>query len=131
MDKQKRQNLIKSYIAFWGFCFALLLIGVVASVPIELTVNGAKLSFSSALVSSLILLVLSVGMAFSTYQCWFQENKARESLEKYLDRLRSYSLFARLPIYNQETLFWYYRIITPIAFILFFGLFLLVSLGSF
>ena len=131
MDKQKRQNLIKSYIAFFGICFALLLIGVVASVLMDLTVNGAKLSFSSALISSLILLALSVSMAFSTYQCWFQKNKTRENLEKYLDGLRSYSLFARLPIYNQTTLLWYYRIITPIAFILFFGLFLLISLGSF
>jgi hypothetical protein len=131
MGKQRFQNLIKRYIAFLGFCFALLLVGVMASVPIKLTVNGAKLSFSSTLISSLILLALSVGMAFSSYQCWFQEKKTRENSEKYLDILRSCSIFARLPIYNQTTLLWYYRIITPIAFIVCFGLFLLVSLGSF
>jgi hypothetical protein len=131
MDKQRHQDLIKRYIAFFGICFVLLLVGVVASVPMELTVNGAKLSFSSALIFSLILLALSVGMAVSSYQCWFQEKKTRENLEKYLDRLRSRSVFAHLPIYNQTTLLWYYRIITPIATIIFFCLFILVSLGSF
>ena len=135
MNKQKHQNLIKRYIAFFTFCIVLILIGVFASIPIEINVTinsvGEKPPFLLAFLFSTSLLSLSVGMGYSAYQYWFEEEKARANVKKSIERLSNHSFIFQLPIYNPTFLFWFLRVTTPVAALMLFGIFLLVAFSAF
>ena len=133
MDKQKQQNLVKRYVSFFAFCVLILLIGVIFSVPIKVEVHsvGGKPPFIFALLFSAILLAAVIGMAYSTYLSWFQEAKTRSNVKHSIEEMKKRFLIYRLPIYNPTFIFWFIRIISPIAVILLFGLFLLVLFSAF
>ena len=113
----------------------LILIGVVASIPIEINVTinsvGEKPPFLLAFLFSTSLLALSVGMGYSAYQYSFEEEKARANVKKSIERLSNHSLIFRLPIYNPTFLFWFLRVVTPVATLMLFGIFLLVAFSAF
>jgi len=133
MDKQKHQSLIKRYISFFAFCLVLLLIAIITSDPIKVEVHsvGGKPYFLFALLFSTLLLGSTIGMAYSTYLGWFQEAKARSNVKYSMEKLANRFFIFRLPIYNPTFIFWFIRIISPIATLLFFCLFLLVVFSAF
>ena len=132
MDNQKRQNLVKRYVSFFAFCVIILLIGVIASVPIKIEVHsvGGKPPFIFALLFSVILLASAIGFSYSTYLGWFQAN-ARSNVEHTIEEMRKRFFIYRLPIYNPTFIFWFIRVISPVAAVILFGLFLLVLFSAF
>ena len=132
MDKQKQQNLVKRYILFFSVCVIILLIGVIASVPIKVEVHsvGEKPPFVFALLISGMLLASAIGFAYSTYLGWFHP-KARSNTKYTIEEMQKRFFIYRLPIYNPTFIFWFIRIISPIATIVLFGLFLLVAFSAF
>ncbi|SRR6266496_4653521 len=133
MDKQRQQNLVKRYVLVFTLCVIILLIGVIASVPIKVEVHsvGGKPPFIFALLLSVMLLASAIGMTYSTYFGWFQETKARSNVKHTIEEMRKRFFIYRLPIYNPTFIFWFIRIISPIAAIMLFGLFILVLLSAF
>ena len=132
MDKQKQQNLVKRYVLVVTLCVIILLIGVIASVPIKVAVHsvGGKPPFIFALLLSVMLLASAIGFAYSTYLGWFNP-KARSNTQYTIEEMRKRSFIYRLPIYNPTFIFWFIRIISPIAAVILFGLFLLVLFSAF
>lgn len=132
MDNKKRKNPVKRYVSFFAFCVIILLIGVIASVSIKVEVHsvGGKPPFIFALLFSAILLASAIGFAYSTYLGWFQA-KTRSNVKLSIEEMRKRFFIYRLPIYNPTFIFWFIRIISPIAAIILFGLFLLVLFSAF
>ncbi len=133
MGKQKHQNLVKRNVSFFAFCVLILLIAVIFSVPIKVEVHsfGGKPPFIFALLFSAMLLAAAIGMAYSTYLGWFQEAKARSNVKHVIADMAKRFFIFRLPIYNPTFIFWFIRIISPIAAIMLFGFFLLVLFSAF
>ena len=132
MEKQKQQNLVKRYVLVVTLCVIILLIGVIASVPIKVAVHsvGGKPPFIFALLLSVMLLASAIGFAYSTYLGWLQA-KARSNVKHTIEEMRKRFFIYRLPIYNPTFIFWFIRIISPIAAVILFGLFLLVLFSAF
>ncbi len=133
MDKQRRQNWIKRNASFFALCVLVVLILVILTVPIKLEVNsvGGKPPFLFALLFSALSLVATIGMAYSTYLAWFQEARARSNVKRTVEQLAKRFPIFRLPMWNPALVFWYLRIISPIASIILLGFFLLALLSAF
>jgi hypothetical protein len=133
MEKQKHQNLLKRYVAFFVFCIAMLLICVVLSVRAKVEVHsvGEKPPFLFALLFSVLLLAVAIGAVYLSYLSWFQSVKARKNLVTSMERLANRSFIFRLPIYNPAFLFWFIRFTVPVVALILFGLFLLVLFSAF
>jgi len=133
MGKQEHQSLGKRYISLFVLCVVVLLIGIISSVPIKAEVHSVdgKPPFLFALFLFLLSLTTTIGMAYSTYFSWFQGATARSNVKHTIEQLAKRFFIFRLPIYHPTFIFWFIRIISPIATIMGFGLFLLVLFSVF
>ncbi len=130
MNKRKRQNLVKRYVFYTGFCIVILLSGIIFSVPIKIEVNsvGVKPPFLFALFFSILLSTSAIGTAYISYMSWFQGTKIHNNLKISIEYLANRFFIFRLPIYNPTLLFWYIRITSPVvAFLLLILLFVLLK----
>lgn len=109
------------------------MIGIILSVPIKVEILsvGEKPPFLFALLLSIILLTMSAAGSYISFLSWFGETKFRTNFETSIEKLGDEFPFFRLPIYNPTLIFWFIRLIVPIASFLIFGLFLLVLFSAF
>ena len=109
------------------------MVGVIFSVPIKVKVNfvEGKPPFIFALLFSAMFLMSAIGMAYSAYLCWFQEAKARSNVKRSIEGMRKLFFIYRLPIYNPTFIYWFVRIISPIAAAILFGFSLLMLISAF
>lgn len=111
--------MLKKYMAFIAFCFAVLILGVILSNPVKFKIYavGGKPPFLIALTLLFMSIASTVGSGYLSYLFWFDVPKAREKAKSFTERF---------PFYNPTFIFWYVRICYPIMTLFLFGLVLLM-----
>ena len=127
-------DMVRKYATCAIFSVAVLLVGVLLSLPISIEVNsvGEKPPFLFALFMLIASLFILIGSSYLSYTAWFDGATTREKVGLAMERLaKRYGPFRFLVITNSFLLLWFIRIFYPILALFSLGLFALVLLSAF
>ena len=126
--------MVRKYSSCAIFTLAVLLVGVILSLPISIKVQsvGEKPPFLFAVFMLISSLLILIGTSYLSYTAWFDGAKTQERVGLAMDRLaKSYGHFRFLVITNRLFLLWFIRIFYPILALFSLGFFALVLLSAF